>query len=113
MLREPVQLTCHVCGERFESRGRNAKFCPDCAKRRKAEQDHAAWIRKKYRQDISNREQCKELEACIPVIETQHMKFLGLNPYYYGVFKETRRVAYKQWVREHIPMALAASATRK
>ena len=35
---------CMICGKRFISNGRNHKYCPECAKRRRKEKD-ADWQR--------------------------------------------------------------------
>lgn len=97
-----LQLKCQVCGDMFVSHGRNAKYCPVCAKRKKAEQDHNSWVRRKNTRK-------KKPDERLPEIEKLHMDFLGLDPYYYSVFKQVRRAAYRQWVREHLAEPLPES----
>lgn len=90
------QLQCKECGCDFPSKGHNARFCPDCAQRRKRAQDHASWLRRKRQE-----EEIRIMAGgeTIPQLERRHALELGLSRYYYNLFKSYNRNAYCAWMK--------------
>ena len=93
------RLECRECGCMFNSKGHNARFCHECARRRKRAQDHAAWIKRK------NQEEALRIKAggeSIPQLERRHARELGITTSYYNIFKSTNRNAYHAWLKEEM-----------
>lgn len=90
---------CWECGEKIETQSPTKKYCADCAKRRKLAQDHALWVAKKYRMETKrlNAENVSKRE--ILRIEKEYAKQLGLNDYYFKLFKNIHRKKYFNYLK--------------
>lgn len=91
------ELQCIDCGASFEAKGHNARFCPDCAKRRKKAQDHASWVRRKRQEEELRIMAGGETMA---QLEKRHAREMGLTKYYYNLFKSMNRNAYYTWMNK-------------
>lgn len=93
------QIICRTCGQTFEAKGHNARFCPECGKRRKCAQDHISWVRRRKRaEDI----RLQEGGEPIAQLEKRHMTELGLPQWYYNLYKSMNKSIYYTWMKKNM-----------
>lgn len=95
---------CKICGKIFETVGWNAKYCPECAKERKKQQDREAFLRKqlkKKEKDVVSAKDKKIIRAK-KILAPIHAAELGIPVAYYDLWAKTYPDIHEKWMNEHI-----------
>lgn len=95
-------LICQICGKSFESKGRNAKYCTECASDQKKQKDHEAWLRRRNKRAELERYEMKLCAADRIELEGRLKKELGLSEFFFRLWKADNPMFLRTWMREQV-----------